>query len=113
MSVNLLKSASLAFIIASIPDIASLPKSVDAVAAFSVSESFPNFSRNCIIISLRPKALPLLSVIDIPSLLISLAILFVGDAKLDKAVFRLVPAIEPFTLALAIRPSASETSSTE
>ena len=41
------------------------------------------------------------------------AICSVGEARLDKAVFKLVPAMLPLTLALAISPRARETSSTE
>ena len=98
--------------IASIPDIASLPKRVLAAAVCSVSDKPLNFVLSSLITSIKGNASPFASVILILYFFMTSAIASVGDARFDRAVFKLVPAILPLTLALAISPSATDTSST-
>ena len=99
-------------IIASIPDIASLPKMVLAAAVFSVSDNPPRLERKLSSTPFSVFIFPLLSVRLIPYFFIAVAILSVGAAIFASAVFNDVPAIEPLTLAFAINPKARDVSST-
>ena len=98
--------------IASIPDIASFPKIVEAAAVFSVSESPPKLLRKLSITPFNDFMFPSPSVRLIPYLSIAAAMLSVGAAIFAIEVLRAVPAMLACTPAFDIRPSASEVSST-
>ena len=88
------------------------PKMVEAAAVCSSSARPP---RLLLILSMTPLRLfmfPSLSVMLIPYFSIAAAILLVGAAIFAIAVFKEVPAMLPFTLALAMRPRAKDVSST-
>ena len=99
--------------IASIPAMASLPKMVLAAAVCSVSERPPRLLRKLSKTSCRVFISPLRLVRLMPYRSMAPCILSVGAARFAREVLRLVPAMEPLTLAFAIRPRARETSSTE
>lgn len=95
-----------------IPAMASLPKIVPAAAVCSVSDRAPRLPRKLSSTPFKSLAFPDLSARLIPYLSMAASIFSVGFAMFTRAVFRDVPAMELFTLAFAIKPSASETSST-
>ena len=98
---------------ASIPAMASLPKMVLAAAVCSVAERPPRLLRKLSKTSLNDFISPLRLVRLMPYRSMALCILSVGAAMFARAVFRLVPAMEPLILLFAIRPRARETSSME
>ena len=99
--------------IASIPAIASFPKIADAAAVCSVSDNPPKLLRKLSNTPFSDFEFPALSNKLMLYLSIAIAIVSVGDAIFTRAVFKAVPDILPFTLALAIKPSAKDVSSTE
>ena len=84
---------------------------VEAAAVFSVSERPPKLLRKLSITPFSVFMFPALSVKLIPYFSMAVAILSVGAAIFAIAVFNAVPAIEPCTLELAIRPNARDVSS--
>ena len=110
--VNLSKSSWLAFATANIPDIASLPASISAYCAFSASVKPLKDSLNWTITSLNGNIFPFESFILRPNCWIAIAEFFVGLAKLLINDRKVVPAWDALIPELAIRPSATEVSST-
>ena len=110
-SVNLSKSAALAFTMVSKPDILSFPAKVVACDAFSVSDKPLNDDRRLFITSAKLFIFPLLSVRLIPNFCITAACASVGFAMFAITFFKVVPAVLPFIPAFAITPSATEISS--
>ncbi len=94
------------------PAIASLPNIVPAAAVCSASDSPPRLFLRLSITPRRVFIFPPLSVRLMPYLSIAAAIFFVGLARFTSEVFNAVPDMELLTPELAIRPRASETSST-
>ncbi len=111
--VSLLKSSSLALMIASIPDIASFPNIVLAAAVCSASESPAKFDLISTMTSRMDFMLPSPSVSESPNFFIAAACLSVGADILASAVFNDVPAWLPLIPAFAMRPRAIEASSAE
>ena len=99
--------------IASIPDMASLPNSEAAACACSASESPPNFCRSCSMSSRREYILPELSVREMPYCSMADATVSVGFARLVMAERSAVPACEDLIPAFAISPMAMAESSAE
>ena len=109
----MLKSLEELLIIASIPDIASLPNNEAAACACSASDRPPSFCRSCPIKSRKEYILPELSVREIPYCSIAIATVSVGLARLVIAERNAVPAWEDLIPAFAISPMAMAESSAE
>jgi len=112
-SVSLLKSSGAALMIASIPDIASLPKSIEAAEACVDSSSPPIFSRSCPMTSPRDSIFPSASVREMPYWSMTVAMFLVGDAMFVIAVRSVVPACDALIPLFAMSPSATAVSSAE
>ena len=96
---------------------ASAVSSLSSISWAAVSSDMsPRFwkpDRSCIRISRRERALPCPSSMEMPSWSIAACAAFEGLARLVMTLLRLVPAADAFIPALAIRPRATDTSSTE
>ena len=91
----------------------SVPVSSFMAVSSETSPTVEKPSRSWTRISRRDRALPPLSVMEMPSASIAAAELFVGLTRLVIRVRRAVPAAEPLIPAFAIRERAAVTSSTE
>ena len=111
-SVSLLKSASDAFTIASIPAKLSFPKIVVAAATCSASDNPPKLLRRFFTTSPKLFIEPSAFVRLMPYFSIAAACASVGFAILANAVFKLVPATSALILAFAISPIPKDISST-
>ncbi len=107
------KSAGEPLMIASIPDMASLPNSEATACACSASDNPPNFCRSCSMSSRREYILPELSVREMPYCSMADATVSVGFARLVMAERSAVPACEDLIPAFAISPMAMAESSAE
>ena len=110
---RVLKSSSLALIIASNPDIPSWPASKAAYSAFSASVNVENFSLISCNSVFNGFILPSAVVIEIPKSSIAWPDSFVGFTNLVNNPLKAVPAWLPFIPALAIKPIATAVSSIE
>ena len=110
--VSLLKSVSLALTIANRPDIPSLPARLAATSACSAWLSWLKPFLRSTMTSFRDFMLPSLSVRETFSLLIAQSILSVGLTMLVSRVLSAVPAWEALIPLLAMRPRATDVSST-
>ena len=110
---SLLMSVSLEFIRARKPDIAFLPTSASALAAFSDSDSPENATRQSARMSFRLLMLPSALLVAIVTSPMFLPTKVTSPERLFMMVRREVPACEALIPLFAIRPIASAVSSAE